>query len=143
MYLIKLKLILNKDSISQGSHQGPGATNFCPLSNSGLLILGDVAISHNKPKIATNRRIPEKSQSFYKITQFTEEKSQTSFYLKLSDNLNVIPSNFSLARHKKSLSWTPEKKSHVPVNISGKGRARKYPKRTFHVDDDLFVLCAT
>ena len=30
-----------------------------------------------------------------------------------------------------------KKRSHLPVNILAKDRARKYPKGTFHVDDGL------
>ena len=32
-----------------------------------------------------------------------------------------------------------EKRSHLPVNISAKDKARKYPEGTFHVDNGLLV----
>ena len=36
-----------------------------------------------------------------------------------------------------SASSQEKKRSHLPVNISAKDRARKYPEGTFHVDDGL------
>ena len=41
-----------------------------------------------------------------------------------------------------STSSEEKKKSHLPVNISAKDRARKYPEGTFHVDDDL-LFCSS
>ena len=60
----------------------------------GLLILCDVAISHNLPKIATNRIIHEKLQNLYKIAQFKKKRAKTSLYVKFSDNLSVISRSF-------------------------------------------------
>ena len=41
-----------------------------------------------------------------------------------------------------SASSQEKKRSHRPVNISAKDRARKYPKRIFHVDDGL-LFCSS
>ena len=57
---------------------------------SGLLILRDGAISHNRPKIATNRIIHEKSHNLFKIAQFKKRKTKISLCIKFSDILIVI-----------------------------------------------------
>ena len=41
-----------------------------------------------------------------------------------------------------STSSQEKKRSHLPVNILAKDRARKYPKGTFHVDDGL-LFCSS
>ena len=41
-----------------------------------------------------------------------------------------------------SASSQEKKRSHLPVNISAKDRARKYPEGTFHVDDGL-LFCSS
>ena len=42
-----------------------------------------------------------------------------------------------------SASSQEKTRSHLPVNISAKDRARKYPEGIFHVDDGLlfYSLC--
>lgn len=40
------------------------------------------------------------------------------------------------------VSSTEKKSSHLPVNITAKERARKYPEGTFHVDDGL-LFCSS
>ena len=64
----------------------------------GLLIFCDVAISHNWPKIATNRIIHEKSQNLYRIAQFKKKRAKISLNVKFSDNLNVISRSFFLSK---------------------------------------------
>lgn len=41
-----------------------------------------------------------------------------------------------------SVSSEDKKHLHLPVKISAKDRARKYPEGTFHVDDDL-LFCSS
>ena len=39
-----------------------------------------------------------------------------------------------------STSSQERKRSHFPVNVSVKDRAKKYPEGTFHVDDGLLLF---
>ena len=60
------------------------------IPHAGLLILRDGAISHNRPKIAINRIIHEKSHNLFKIAQFKKRKTKISLCIKFSDILIVI-----------------------------------------------------
>ena len=70
--------------------------------HAGLLILCDVAISHNWPKIATNRIIHEISQNLYKNAQFKKKRAKIPLNVKFSDNLNVISRHFFFQKASKS-----------------------------------------
>ena len=80
----------------------------------GLLILRDGAISHNRPKIATNRIIHEKLHNLFKIAQFKKRKTKISLCIKFSDILIIILGRFIFQMASK-LTW---KRSFVEETIN-------------------------
>ena len=78
----------------------------------GLLILCDVAILYNWPKIVTNRIIHEKSQNLYKIAQFKKKRTKISLNVKFSDNLSVISRSFFFQKASK-ITWKPSFLDHA------------------------------